>query len=137
MERTLALIKPDAVAKDVWREILSRYELEGLEIIRSKILQMTKAMAKEFYAEHDGRSYFPELIEHMISGPLIALEMCGEDVLARVRNLHGATNPLEAEEGTIRRLYGEPVRGPKNAVHGSDSSESAERELTLIFARKN
>lgn len=135
MERTLVLIKPDAVAKDVWRQILNRYEVEGFEIARSRILQMTEDMAKKFYAEHEGRPYFPELIEHMISGVLIALDIQGEDVVERVRKLHGATNPLEAAEGTIRKLYGEPVRGPKNAVHGSDSSESAERELDIVFGR--
>lgn len=97
---------------------------------------MTEDLAKEFYREHEGQPYFPELIAHMISGPIIALEIHGEDILGRVRKLHGATNPLEAAEGTIRKLYGEPVRGPKNAVHGSDSSENAERELALIFGKE-
>ena len=137
MEKTLVFIKPDAVAKDVWRDILVRYSSEGLVMIRSKILQMTEDLAKEFYVEHEGQPYFTELIAHMTSGPIIALEFLGADILERVRKLHGATNPAEAAEGTIRKLYGEPVRGPKNAVHGSDSAENAERELFLVFGKED
>lgn len=137
MEKTLVLIKPDAVAKDTWRQILARYSSEGLTIIRSKIFQMTEALAKEFYAEHIGKPFFSGLIVQMTSGLLIALEVRGDDIVERVRRLNGATNPAEAEEGTIRKLYGEPGRGPKNAVHGSDSAENAERELFLIFRKED
>ena len=132
-ETTLVLIKPDAVLQDVWFAIMECYMKAGLAICRSKIFTMSQPTARGFYLEHEGRDYFEELIAHMTSGPIVALEITGVDAVARVRHLNGATNPAEAEEGTIRRQYGELVLGPKNAVHGSDSVESAAKAIPLIF----
>lgn len=132
-QRTLVLIKPDVVERDIWFRVMLRYVGMDLGIAGSKILTMTEALAKEFYLEHKDQSFFEELIEHMTSGPIIALEIIGDYAVDTVRHLNGATNPAEAESGTIRAMYGEKVLGPKNAVHGSDSPENAEREIALIF----
>jgi len=132
-ERTLVLIKPDAIEKDVWFEIIQIYLNEGLNVCKARILRMNKSLAAEFYKEHEWRSYFQELVRHMSSGPIVALIISGENAIDRVRELNGATTPAEAKEGTVRRLYGEPDSGPKNAVHGSDSKENAEREIMIIF----
>jgi nucleoside-diphosphate kinase len=132
-ERTLVLIKPDAVNRNVWFDIMRRYLEEGLEIDLAQILTMDEAMAREFYAEHVGRDYFQGLIDHMISGPIIAMIVSGANAVQRVRRLNGATNPVNAKEGTIRRKYGQSDGGPKNAVHGSDSAKSFERECAIIF----
>lgn len=113
--------------------IIQEYLNTGLEIERAKILRMDEKSAKEFYKEHDGRPYFEGLIAHTVSGPMFAMILSGKSAINLVRKLNGATNPANAEKGTIRRLYGEPDGGPRNAVHGSDSQESARREIKLIF----
>lgn len=136
-ERTLVLIKPDAMEKGLRLPIIQEYLNHGLSIEKAKTLKMSEELAKKFYEKHDGKPYFPGLIQHMISGPMVALVLSGREAIERVRKLNGKTNPAEAEKGTIRRLYGEPNGGPRNAVHGSDSPESAEREIRLIFGEKD
>lgn len=132
-ERTLVLIKPDAMEKMLRLPIIREYSNKGLAIEKVKTLKMSEYQAKKFYEEHDGKPYFQGLIQHTISGHMVALIISGEDVVKKVRELNGATNPANAERGTIRHLYGEPNGGPRNAVHGSDSPSSAEREIELIF----
>ena len=136
-EKTLVLIKPDAVEKDVWFEIMQLYLNNGFRICRSKILTLDRSLAERFYAKNKKLPYFQESIEHAISGLTIALIISGEDVIQRVRELNGATNPANAREGTIRYKYGEPDSGPRNAVHGSDSKEDVTKEETIIFGEKS
>ena len=131
MEKTLVLIKPDAVQKHHIGDIICRYEQEGFRIVGMKLLQMTRKLAAQHYVEHIGRPYYDGLVEFMTSAPLVALVLEGEDAIARVRKLNGKTNPAEAEEGTIRKLFAE--NGSRNAVHASDSPENAEREIHLFF----
>lgn len=132
-ERTLVLIKPDAVEKMARLPIIQAYLNAGLAIEKAKTLKMSEELAKEFYEEHDGKPYFSGLIQHTISGPMIALVLSGKEAVKRARELNGATNPANARKGTVRQLYGEPNGGPRNAVHSSDSPQSAEREIRLIF----
>ena len=132
MEKTLVLIKPDAFGKGHSGDILKRYEDEGFKILAAKVMQMTKKIAAEHYVEHIGRSYYDELVEFMTSAPLMAVVLSGENVIARVREINGATNPANAAEGTIRKLYAE--NGSKNAVHASDSPASAAREIPIFFS---
>jgi len=131
MEKTLVLIKPDAFGKRHSGDILRIYEQEGFRIVGMKLLQMTRKLAAQHYVEHIGRPYYDGLVEFMTSAPLVALVLEGEDAIARVRKLNGKTNPAEAEEGTIRKLFAE--NGSRNAVHASDSPENAEREIHLFF----
>lgn len=131
MEKTLVLIKPDAFSKHYSGDIIKRYEQEGLRIVAMKLLKMDERLASIHYAEHIGRSYYPDLVNFMTSGPLIAIVLEGEDAIKRVRKLHGKTNPAEAEEGTLRKLYA--ANGHRNAVHASDSPESANREIHIFF----
>ena len=126
MEKTLVLIKPDAYTKGHSGDIIKIYEKEGFRIVAMKLMKMTKNLAQKHYVEHIGRPYYEELEEFMTSAPLVAMVLEGEDVIARVRKLNGKTNPAEAEEGTIRKLYAESAG--RNAVHASDSPESAARE---------
>ncbi|MFK8022120.1 MAG: nucleoside-diphosphate kinase [Pseudomonadales bacterium] len=131
VERTLSIIKPDAVAKNVIGQIYSRFEEGGLRIVASKMLQLDAAKAGGFYAEHEGRPFFEALIEFMTSGPVVVQVLEGENAIARNRELMGATNPKEAEAGTIRADFAESIDA--NAAHGSDSPESAEREIAYYF----
>lgn len=131
LEKTLVLIKPDAFAAHHVGDILKRYEEAGLKIVALKMLQMDERLASIHYAEHKGRPYYGPLVDFMTSGPIVAAVLMGEDAIAKVRALHGKTNPAEAAEGTIRRLYA--TDGRKNAVHASDSPESAEREIHIFF----
>lgn len=135
-ERTLVLIKPDAMEKRLRLPIIQEYLNYGLEIEKVKTLKMSEEPAKKFYEEHNGKPYFTGLIRHTISGPIVALVISGKEAIRRVRELNGATNPANAKKGTIRQLYGEPNGGPRNAVHGSDSAQSAEREIRLIFGEE-
>ena len=132
MEKTLVLIKPDAFSKGHSGDILKRYEDEGFKIVAAKVMQMNEKIAAVHYVEHIGRPYYKELVEFMTSAPLMALVLGGENVIKRVREINGATNPANAAEGTIRKLYAE--NGSKNAVHASDSPESAEREIKIFFS---
>ena len=132
MEKTLVLIKPDAFGKGHSGDILKRYEDEGFKIIAAKVMQMDERLAASHYAEHIGRPYYDELVKFMTSAPLMALVLGGENVIKRVREINGATNPANAAEGTIRKLYAE--NGSKNAVHASDSPENAKREISIFFS---
>ena len=131
MERTFSIIKPDAVAKDVIGEIVSRFEKAGLRIVASRMEHLTVDKAKGFYAEHDGKGFFQDLVNYMSSGPVIVQVMEGEDAIALNRQLMGATNPEDADAGTIRADFAESIEA--NAVHGSDSPESAAREISYFF----
>ncbi len=132
VERTLSIVKPDAVAKNVVGEIYSRFEQNGLRLVAAKMLRLSEEVAGGFYAEHRERPFFPALIEFMTSGPVCLQVLEGEDAVARNRELMGATNPQEAEAGTIRADFAQSIDA--NAVHGSDSSESAAREIAYFFS---
>jgi len=130
-ERTLSIIKPDAVAKNVVGEIYSRFERARLRIVAAKRLKLSDDLAGGFYAEHRDRPFFADLIKFMTSGPVMVQVLEGEDAVVKNRDLMGATNPAEAEAGTIRADYAESIDA--NAVHGSDSQDSAEREIEYFF----
>lgn len=132
IERTLSIIKPDAVAKNAIGEILSRFEKNGLRIVAAKMLRLSEADAGGFYAEHKGRPFYPALIGFMTSGPVLVQVLEGENAVARNRELMGATNPQEAAPGTIRADFASTIDA--NAVHGSDSPVSAAREIAYFFA---
>jgi nucleoside-diphosphate kinase len=132
VERTLSIIKPDAVGKNIIGKIYSRFETNGLRIVAAKMLHLSDEVAGGFYAEHRERSFFPDLIEFMTSGPVMVQVLEGEGAVARNRELMGATNPREAAEGTIRADFASSIDA--NAVHGSDSPESAAREIAYFFA---
>jgi len=134
MERTLSIIKPDAVAKNVIGKILSRFEDAGLRIVATKKMQLSKADAEAFYAVHAERPFFGELVEFMISGPVVVTVLEGENAMSTNRDLMGATNPKEAEAGTIRADFADSIDA--NAVHGSDSVENATNEINFFFAQK-
>ncbi len=132
VERTLSIIKPDAVAKNVVGEIYSRFEKNGLCLVAAKMMRLSEELAGGFYAEHRERPFFPALIEFMTSGPVCVQVLEGEEAVARNRDLMGATNPQEAAAGTIRADFAESIDA--NAVHGSDSTQSAAREIAYFFA---
>lgn len=132
VERTLSIVKPDAVAKNVIGEIYSRFEKAGLQIVASKMIKLDDELAGGFYAEHKERPFFKDLVGFMTSGPVVVQVLEGEDAVAKNRDLMGATNPKEAEAGTIRADFAETIDA--NAVHGSDSTESAARELAYFFS---
>ncbi|MBQ7704710.1 MAG: nucleoside-diphosphate kinase [Selenomonadaceae bacterium] len=132
MEKTLVLIKPDAFGKNHTGDILKIYESEGLKIVAAKVMQMDKKIAAIHYAEHVEKPFYPDLVEFMTSAPLMALILGGDNAISKVREINGATNPAKAAEGTIRKLFAESVT--KNAVHASDSPESAAREIKIFFS---
>ena len=132
MEKTLVLIKPDAFGKGHCGDILKMYEAQGFKICAAKVMRMDKKIAAVHYVEHIGRPYYDELVDFMTSAPLMALVIAGENVIKRVREINGATNPQNAAEGTVRKLYAE--NGSRNAVHASDSPESAAREIPIFFS---
>lgn len=132
VERTLSIIKPDAVGKNLIGKIYSRFESNGLQIVAAKMLRLSDAVAGGFYAEHKARPFFPALIEFMTSGPVIVQVLEGEGAIAKNRELMGATNPAEAAAGTIRADFASSIDA--NAVHGSDSPASAAREIAYFFA---
>lgn len=132
VERTLSIIKPDAVGKNIIGKIYSRFESNGLQIVAARMLRLSDDVAGGFYAEHRERPFFPALIEFMTSGPVVVQVLEGEDAIAKNRELMGATNPQEAAEGTIRADFASSIDA--NAVHGSDSPASAEREIAYFFA---
>jgi nucleoside-diphosphate kinase len=132
VERTLSIIKPDAVAKNVIGEIYSRFEKAGLSIVAAKMLRLSREQAEGFYAEHKGRPFFPALIDFMTSGPVTVQVLEGENAVLKNRELMGATNPKNAEPGTIRADFADSIDA--NAVHGSDSPASAAREVAYFFA---
>jgi len=132
IERTLSIIKPDAVGKNVIGKIFSRFESNGLRVVAARMMRLSEAVAGGFYAEHKGRPFYPALIEFMTSGPVMVQVLEGENAVAKNRELMGATNPKEAAVGTIRADFAETIDA--NAVHGSDSPASAAREIAYFFA---
>jgi nucleoside-diphosphate kinase len=132
VQRTLSIIKPDAVAKNVIGEIIARFEQANLTIVAAKMLHLSKEQAEGFYAEHSERPFFGPLVEFMTSGPVVVQVLEGEGAVLKNRELMGATNPQEAEAGTIRSDFAQSIDA--NAVHGSDSPESAAREIAYFFA---
>ncbi|MFL1404976.1 nucleoside-diphosphate kinase [Marinobacter sp. M1N3S26] len=130
-ERTLSIVKPDAVAKNVIGEIYTRFEKAGLKIVAAKMMHLSQEQAEGFYAEHKERPFFPDLVAFMTSGPVVVQVLEGDGAIAKNRDLMGATNPKEAEAGTIRADFAESIDA--NAVHGSDSAASAEREIAYFF----
>lgn len=131
VERTLSIIKPDAVAKNVIGEIVSRFEKAGLKVVAMQMKQLSKEDAEGFYAEHKERPFFADLVAFMTSGPVVVQVLEGENAVLLNRELMGATNPKEAAEGTIRRDFASSIDA--NAVHGSDSTTSAAREIAYFF----
>ena len=131
VERTLSIVKPDAVAAGKLGAVLQQIEDSGLRIIASRMLQLTRPAAEGFYAVHRERSFFGSLVEFMTSGPVVVSALEGEDAIRRYRELMGATNPDEAAEGTLRKLYAKDIE--RNAVHGSDAPETARTEIAYFF----
>ncbi len=130
-ERTLSIIKPDAVAKNVIGDIISRFEKAGLRVAAMRMEQLTLDKARDFYAEHTGKSFFDDLVAYMTSGPCVVQVLEGENAIELNRQLMGATNPKEADPGTIRADFAQSIDA--NAVHGSDSPASAIREIIYFF----
>ena len=134
MEQTLSIIKPDAVAKNVVGQILARFEAADLRIAATKKIRLSRVDAEAFYAIHAERPFFKDLVEFMVSGPVVVTVLEGENAMAKNRDLMGATNPAEAEAGTIRADFAESIDA--NAVHGSDSVENAKNEIAFFFAQR-
>jgi nucleoside-diphosphate kinase len=131
IENTLVLIKPDAFDKKYTGKILTCYEENGLKVKALKLLKMTPELAAKHYVEHIGKDFYDELVGFMTSAPLVAMVLTGENAIAKVRSLNGATNPEKAAAGTIRKAYAQSVQ--HNAVHASDGPESATREIHIFF----
>tara|TARA_B100001123_G_C14584561_1_gene739468 strand:- start:1 stop:399 length:399 start_codon:yes stop_codon:yes gene_type:complete len=131
MERTLSIIKPDGVEKNVIGEIYKRFEDSGLTIVEAKMLHLTREQAEGFYAVHKERPFFSDLVDYMISGPVMVQVLEGENAIEKNRELMGATNPAEADEGTIRKDFATSIE--KNTVHGSDGPDTAKEEISFFF----
>lgn len=134
IERTLSIIKPDAVAKNLIGEIDARLERAGLRIVAARMLRLTTGQAQEFYAVHKERPFFNDLVTFMTSGPIVVQVLEGENAIAKNREIMGATNPREAAAGTIRADFAENVE--RNAVHGSDGPDTAKVEISFFFSEK-
>ena len=132
VQRTLSIVKPDGVGKNHIGEIYARFEAAGLKIVAAKMLHLSEAQAKAFYAVHAERPFYMELVNFMMSGPVMVQVLEGEDAIAKNREVMGATNPAEAAAGTIRKDFAESVEA--NAVHGSDAPETAAQEIAFFFA---
>ena len=132
VERTLSIIKPDATKRNLTGLINAKFENAGLKIIAQKKLQLTRSMAEKFYGIHKDRPFFNDLVDFMISGPVVVQVLEGDNAVILNRNVMGATNPEDAEEGTIRREFAESIEA--NSVHGSDSLENAQKEISFFFA---
>lgn len=132
VQRTLSIIKPDATKRNLTGAINARFEEKGLRIVGQKRMQLTEDQAKAFYAVHAERPFYGDLVNFMISGPVVVQVLQGEDAVAKNREIMGATNPAEADEGTIRKDFAESIEA--NSVHGSDSEENAANEVNFFFA---
>ncbi len=132
VQRTLSIIKPDAVAKNVIGQIYTRFENAGLKVVAARMMQLTREQAEGFYAEHSERPFFSALVEFMTSGPVMVQTLEGDNAILKNRDLMGATNPAEAAEGTIRKDFADSIDA--NAVHGSDGEEAAAREMAFFFS---
>jgi nucleoside-diphosphate kinase len=135
IERTLSIIKPDAVAKNVIGQILSRFESGGLKIVAARMMQLSRADAEAFYGVHRERPFFKDLVDFMVSGPIMVQVLEGEGAIAKNRELMGATDPKKAAAGTIRADFADSIDA--NAVHGSDGPETARNEVTFFFPSMN
>ncbi|OGQ37158.1 MAG: nucleoside-diphosphate kinase [Deltaproteobacteria bacterium RIFCSPHIGHO2_12_FULL_43_9] len=133
-ELTLSIIKPDAVSKKLIGTIIKRFEEEKIKIAAMRMKRLTKPEAEGFYAEHKGKPFFDSLVSFMTSGPVVLMVLQGDNVILKNRDIMGATNPANADEGTLRKLFAESIE--KNAVHGSDSPKSAEREVSYFFKKE-
>lgn len=131
IEKTLSIIKPDAVAKNVIGAIMSRFEKQGLRVVGAKMLQLSKNQAEEFYGVHKERGFFKDLVNFMISGPVLVQVLEGDNAIVKNRDIMGATDPKQAAAGTIRADFADSIDA--NAVHGSDSSEAAAQEIRFFF----
>jgi nucleoside-diphosphate kinase len=132
VERTLSIIKPDAVAKNVIGEIYTRFERAGLKVVAAKMAWLARPDAEGFYAVHRGRPFFNDLVEFMTSGPVVVQVLEGENAIAKNRDIMGATDPAKAAAGTIRKLHARSIG--ENSVHGSDAAETAANEIAQFFA---
>ncbi|KUJ98311.1 MAG: Nucleoside diphosphate kinase [Thermodesulfobacterium sp. 37_54] len=132
MERTLVMIKPDGVQRNLIGKVISIFEEKGLRVVALKKVKLSKEQAKQFYVVHKERPFFESLTDYMSSGPVVAMVLEGEQAIKRVREIMGATDPKEAQEGTIRKLFA--IDKEKNTVHGSDSPESAAKEIPFFFS---
>lgn len=131
MERTLSIIKPDAMKKNITGKINAMFEEKGLKIIAQKMIKLTREQAREFYIEHKEKPFYEALVEFMVSTPVVVQVLEGENAILKNREIMGKTNYIEAAEGTIRKLYATSIQ--ENCVHGSDSATSAEREISFFF----
>ena len=131
MQRTLSIIKPDATSKNIIGKIIDRFEENGLKVVAGKLIHMDRGKAAGFYAEHEGKPFFLKLVEYMTSAPVFVQVLEGDNAVLKNRDLMGATNPSEADPGTIRADFAETIDA--NAVHGSDSIDSAAREISYFF----
>lgn len=132
MESTLSIVKPDGVSKGLIGEVIKRFESAGIKVAAVKMLHLTKKTAEEFYAVHRERPFFDSLTGFMASGPVVVMVLKGEDVIRRTRDLMGATDPKDADEGTIRKDYASDIE--KNIVHGSDAVDTAREEIRFFFS---
>jgi nucleoside-diphosphate kinase len=132
IERTLSIIKPDATKRNLTGQIVAKFEEQGLRVVASKRIQMSRAIAEGFYAVHKARPFFGELVETMTSGPVVVQVLEGENAILKNREIMGATNPANAAEGTIRKLFALSIG--ENSVHGSDAPETAVNEIKYFFA---
>ena len=133
IQQTLSIIKPDATKRNLIGSIISKLESSGLKIIAQKKIQLTESQAKQFYKVHEERPFYSDLVKFMISGPVVVQVLEGENAVIRNRQVMGATNPEEAEEGTIRKEFAESLEA--NSVHGSDSIENAHQEISFFFSK--
>jgi nucleoside-diphosphate kinase len=131
-QRTFSIIKPDATARSITGKINSKFEEQGLRVVAQKRLRMSRLQAREFYIIHKDRPFYEELVEYMVSGPVVVQVLEGENAVAKNREIMGATDPAKADAGTIRREFGENIE--RNSVHGSDSPENAEAEIRFFFS---
>jgi nucleoside-diphosphate kinase len=131
MEYTLSIIKPDAKERNLVKEINALFEANGLKIVAQKEMTLSKEQASAFYAEHKARPFYNDLVEYISSGPVVVQVLAGEDAIKKNRDIMGATNPKDAAQGTVRALYAQSI--DRNSVHGSDSPQSAEREIKFFF----
>ena len=131
MEYTLSIIKPDATERNLTQKINEIFNKNGLTVVEQKEVQLTRKDAEEFYAEHKERPFYNDLVEYMISGPVVIQVLAGNDAIKKNRDVMGATNPKDAAPNTVRALYGESI--DRNSVHGSDSPQSAKREISFFF----
>ena len=132
VERTLSIVKPDATGNGRIGDILSRFENAGLKIVATRMVWLSRPKAREFYAVHKDRPFFNDLVDYMVSGPVVVSALEGENAISRHRELLGATNPAEATDGTVRKDYGESIE--RNAAHGSDAPETAKVEISHFFS---